>query len=597
MCGIAGGIGKIDYRSYLLDSLRKLDYRGYDSAGIAYSHNGEIKLFKTPGRVDDLEKILPLSFEAELGIAHTRWATHGEPNEINSHPHRSMNGQVVLVHNGVIENFLSIKKELSDEGYSFISDTDSEVVVNFLEREYLSNGKDGLKAIRSLISALVGSFSLAILFKGEERLYFAKRGSPLLLGKGKGAMYLSSDSSPMSGFVSGYMDLDDDTYGYLEKDSCHIYSDEKEIEPKFVEKRAIETDTSLHGYPHYMLKEIEQSPEAIENLLKTYSGEFWNGRRYTFNKGMIEEMKKSDCLIFIACGTSHYASLIGVDIARAAGLRAEAYIASEWGYYPIVDKSCKKPFFIILSQSGETADAVMCEKEIKKMGHPILAITNSGGSTIERGATYFLHLECGREVAVAATKSFVSQVCILTMLLDAALGGTSKIKEIGLLKDSIEDLISRKEEIKDIASKMHRTDSVFFVGRGKDFSSAKEAALKLKEVSYIHSEAYPAGELKHGPIAMIEEGTTVFCFLSEKRTALLTRNNIIEMKARGASSYIVSTESNKEDEDAFVVKEAGESLSSVLMVVFSQYLTYFVALLNGLPIDKPRNLAKSVTVQ
>jgi glutamine---fructose-6-phosphate transaminase (isomerizing) len=590
MCGIVGGVGKVDFRPYLLNGLRSLDYRGYDSAGLAYVVKGKINLYKTLGRVDDLDRITPAFSNATLGIAHTRWATHGVPSDVNAHPQYSKKKIIYLVHNGVIENFKSLKNKLINEGYKFVSETDTEVVADLLEK-YYQETNDPLIAIRQVVSILEGSFACAIIIKGHDELYFMKRSSPLLIGVGKDANYLASDAVPMVKYADKFIDLDDNMYGFLTPSEVRLYKDGIEQEAVYVKRNVDDYKYDLCGYPHFMLKEIEESPSVIRRLIDNY----FDGTKFTFDPRIVKALSESDDIVFLACGTSHYASLLGVDFMHYLGKRSESYIASEWAYYPVV--TAKKPLFILLSQSGETADLIACQKFINENGLTNIAITNSRGSTIDRKATFSLLLYAGLEVAVASTKSYDAQVVMLSMLTAAVTKTTNTVRHLQNLIAAIQDVISRKEEIHALAKKMYKARDAFFVGRGYDNEAALECALKLKEISYIHAEAYAGGELKHGPIALIEKETPVFGLVSDPISSAALRNNLEELKSRGASIFIVSTKALQADGDNFVINDVKPYLAAVAKVTFGQYLSYYVALEKGLSIDKPRNLAKSVTVQ
>lgn len=593
MCGIVGGVGKIDFRSFLIGGLRKLDYRGYDSAGLAYAKDGRITVHKTAGTVDKLDGITPVFSGAEAGIAHTRWATHGVPSTANAHPQVSMNGIFYVVHNGVIDNFRALKTELKAKGFSFKSETDTEIIADLLEFHYRTLKTDPLSAIAKTIKELEGSFACAILVAGRRELYFMKRSSPLLLGLGKDgdASYLASDAVPMIGLADRFIDLEDDTYGFLTPTEAKIFRDGAPVEPSYAERKGEEFRFDLDGYPHFMLKEIEEGPSAIHRLIDNY----FDGAKYLFGRRILKAIGEADDIVFLACGTSYYASLMGVGFFRELGKRSEAYIASEWAYYPIM--TAKRPIFILLSQSGETADLIACQKYINRCGLANLAITNSRGSTIDRKATFSLMLFAGLEVAVASTKSYDAQVAVLALLSSAASGTFNAVKQLEVLQDGMKQLIARREEIHELAKTLVPARDAFYVGRGLDYDAALESALKLKEIAYVHAEAYPGGELKHGPIALIEKDTPVFGFVSDAVSAAAIRNNLIELEARGASVYVIASASLKENGDAFVVPDAKSCLSPILKVMFGQYLAYYLAVEKKLPIDKPRNLAKSVTVQ
>jgi glutamine---fructose-6-phosphate transaminase (isomerizing) len=590
MCGIVGGVGKIDFRSYLIKGLKSLDYRGYDSAGLAYVKEGQIHLYKTVGRVEKLDEITPQFTDASAGIAHTRWATHGVPSDVNAHPQFSMKQNVFLVHNGVIENFKTLKNRLQVKGYVFASETDTEVIADLIEDYYLSSN-DPLIAIRKAIKDLEGSFACAILIKDHDELYFMKRSSPILIGVGEGANFLASDAVPMVHYTSKFIDVDDDDYGFMTADEYHLYKDGKEIEPHFVERKVEECNFDLCGYPHFMLKETEEAPSVIRRIVDNY----FDGDHFTFDPKMIQVLKNSDDIVFLACGTSHYASLLGVEYMHFLGKRSESYIASEWAYYPNV--TAKNPVYVLLSQSGETADLIACQKYLNENGLTNIALTNTRGSTIDRKASYSLLIFAGLEVAVAATKSYDAQVTILALLTAAMDGTTNAVRHVQDLINAIEDIIVRKEEIHKIAKRIYKARDAFFVGRGYDNEAALECALKLKEIAYIHAEAYAGGELKHGPIALIEKETPVIGLISDPISALALRNNLEELRSRGATIIIVATKALKTKEDDFVINDVKPYLAAIAKVVFGQYLSYYVALEKGLPIDKPRNLAKSVTVQ
>ncbi|MCI2110763.1 MAG: glutamine--fructose-6-phosphate transaminase (isomerizing) [Bacilli bacterium] len=590
MCGIIGGVGKLDYRYYLLTGLRKLDYRGYDSAGLAYRKDGKVFLKKVAGRVDDLSKVVAPFSGGEVGIAHTRWATHGVPNQANAHPHFSMRKDFYIVHNGVIENYRSLKNLLKDHGYVFHTDTDTEVIADLLEDNYRQK-KDVLASILETMGVLRGSFACAIICKDDSNLYFMKKASPLLIGLGKGANYLASDALPMVDYTAKFIDLEDGEYGVLTPSEAKIYIAGEAIAPVVTSRDTARYDYDLDGYPTFMLKEIEESPNVIHCLGDNY----FDGEKYLFDQKLIKALRDVDEVVFLACGTSYYASLLGVEFMKRLGKRSEAYIGSEWAYYPTLPS--EKTIFVLVSQSGETADLILCQKFLLDKGLPTLAITNTKGSTIERKATYSLLLYAGLEVAVAATKSYMAQVVLLALLANAVGGRRNAVADLDSLIRSLRDIVLRKEEIRAIAKRISVSRDAFYVGRGHDFIAALECSLKLKEISYIHAEAYPGGELKHGPIALIEKDTPVIGFVSDPLTALALRNNLTELSSRGATVLIVSSEALREEGDSFSYADVPSLLAVLPEVMFGQYLSYFAALEKKLPIDKPRNLAKSVTVE
>lgn len=592
MCGIVGGAGTANWRSFVLEGLKKLDYRGYDSSGIAYLEKGNISLYRKVGRVDDLESILPHFVNAEGAIGHTRWATHGTPSDKNAHPHYSEGKYFYLVHNGVIENFKDLKNRLKELGYSFYSDTDTEVIANLLEWHFLNDShQDILDSIVKTMKDLQGSYACAILCKESSNLYFMKNASPLLIGEGEGSNFLASDAVPMIGLASKFIDLSDGDYGYLNAHEVRVFHDLKETRKRYVERKAEQFSFDKGNYPHFMLKEIEEEPKVISRLIDNYFDDY----NFLFDADMVSLLKESDDIIFLACGTSYYASQVGVSYMHSLNKRSEAFLASEWAYYHNIDS--KHPVFILLSQSGETADIIACQKVINALGLINIAITNTKGSTLERQASFSNLLYAGLEVAVAATKSYVAQISFLALLTGAMSNSPEVVKYLKDLSRSIGEVIANKEKIHEIAKELVNTRDAFFVGRGMDFNASLECALKLKEISYIHSEAYAGGELKHGPIALIENETPIFGLVSDPVSAMALRNNLTELESRRAKVYVISSSSLSAEGDAFILPDVKGRLSCILEVVFGQYLSYFVSLEKGLPIDKPRNLAKSVTVQ
>ena len=595
MCGIVGSIGYDETREYLIEGLKTLDYRGYDSAGIAIASSEGVKVFKSVGSVEHLESTLPSSLKGTLGIGHTRWATHGRPSNLNSHPHVSLHGHITLVHNGVIENFKDIRELVSSKGYTFYSETDSEIVADLLEIHYLEH-HDLLEAMRITLGELSGSFAIVAMLEGEsDRLYYMKRSSPLLIGKGEGYCLLASDASPMLRYTKKFIDIDDNQYGYVTSTWAYVYDKDGNLcHVDYSEKNPELLQKDLAGYPHFMLKEIEEIESVVRRLALTYT----DGDDYCFDKKMIEAMKQSDYILFLACGTSYHASLVGVRYLESHGISASCYIASEWAYYPKIHG--KKPFVILISQSGETADLIHCFRTVKEKHLPSAIITNTKGSTLERSCDYSILLNAGLEVAVASTKAYSAQVTALA-LLDAALAGEKASQICKGIEDccSVISMIrqTKKEQIKQIAREIAPSQHLFYLGRGYDYDMSREASLKLKEISYIHSECFAGGELKHGPIALIEPGIPSIIFITDPITAPSMRNNIEEVQSRGGSIYVISTESLSRKGDAIVVKDYPPKLSSIAISTIAFYLAYYATLEKGYDVDKPRNLAKSVTVE
>lgn len=592
MCGIVGGIGNFDIRSFILEGLKSLDYRGYDSAGLALKTPNQVWIFKAVGRVHALEEKTPMIEDVTLGIGHTRWATHGAPTEENCHPQQSTGGKFVIVHNGVIENFRELKNKLIAEGYSFQSETDTEVIANLIDYKYKLTNQDTLEAIRLAIRELKGSFALAILKRSSEhKIYFAKRNSPLLLGIGEGIHALASDALPMIKKCTKFIDLNNDEYGFISDDEIVVLKDGQKVDYVYTERNAELLNRDLGNYPHYMLKEIEEAPMCIHRLIDNY----FDGKNYLFSQELLDELKASDNIIFLACGTSSYASLVGKEYMESIGKRSEVYIASEWGYYPHFGGN--HPFFIFVSQSGETADLIRCMQIVKEKGLPSLTITNTKGSSLERNATYSLLLYAGVEVAVASTKAYTAQVALLALLKGAYEKNNEIVEDLLFTSRALEKVMENKEDYHFIARFIKDKKHIFFIGKGLDYYLCLEASLKLKEISYLHSEAFPGGELKHGPIALIEKGTPVFIYISDARTADVIRANGQEVRARGAKQIIIASASLKKDMDALIVPDVPYYLSVIVKAMVAQYIAYYSALELGNDIDKPRNLAKSVTVE
>ena len=592
MCGIVGSIGLNKPREYTLNGLKTLDYRGYDSAGVAYYDKG-IKIFKDVGSVEHLMEIVPSKINTNIMIGHTRWATHGVPNIENTHPHISFHGSICLVHNGVIENYAELKSFLAGYGYHFYGDTDSEVVANLLDYFY-GIDNDILSAIEETMNTLRGNYAITFLVNDNpDKLYILKNGSPLVVGKGSDFNLVASDASPMIDFTNDFIELDDHEYGEISKDEITIYSQSgEEIKKELIHKNIELLSHDLKGYPHYMLKEIEEIIPAVNRIIDNY----YKNDEFIFDKNLLKSLDESDHIIFIACGTSYHSSLVGGRYFEHAGKSTSKFIASEWAFHPTFPG--KKPFIILISQSGETADLIHCLKIIKEHNLENLVITNTGGSTLDRNCSYSLLLHAGIEVSVASTKAYVAQVALL-VLLASALNNEKKV--IGDLRNTltiVKDIQDNyKSKIMKIADEIKDKTNLFYLGRSYDYFLSLEASLKLKEVSYIHSEAVPGGELKHGPIALIEQDTPVIVFITDKVTAPSMRGNIEEVKARGAKVYVIATKNLAKESDNIVVDDYEYYLSSVAISSIAFYLAYYVTIAKGLNVDKPRNLAKSVTVE
>ena len=592
MCGIVGAIGFISPKEYVFKGLKMLDYRGYDSAGVAFFKDG-IQIFKDVGSVEHLLTIVPETIDTNIMIGHTRWATHGAPTKLNTHPHLSFHQKICLVHNGVIENFKELRTFLLEKGYSFYGETDTEIIANLLEYYYIEKG-DIIEAIKTIMALVRGSYAFSFFTSDDANtLYVIKKASPLVIGLGKGFNLVASDASPMIEHTNEFIELDDLEFGVVKKDRVTIYNkDGQEIKKSTIKKDVELISHDLKGYPHYMIKEIEEIPQTVKRLIATY----YQKGKYQFDPQLIKDLDESDHIIFIACGTSYHAGLVGGRYFEKYNKSASRFIASEWAFHPTYPG--KKPFIIMISQSGETADLIHCLKIIKENHLKNLIITNTGGSTLDRNCMYSLLLYSGIEVSVASTKAYVAQVTLLAMLA-ASLSKDSKL--IDDLTDSLDVIYDIQDHYKPlimkVADEIKDKKNLFYLGRSFDYFLSLEASLKLKEISYIHSEAIPGGELKHGPIALIEKGVPVIVFITDPETAASMRGNIEEVKSRGAKVYTIATKSLSRPEDTIMVEDYAYYLSSVAVSSIAFYLAYYVALAKGLNVDKPRNLAKSVTVE
>jgi len=593
MCGIVGAVGCQDLRKFLINGLKTLEYRGYDSAGLAFSHADEPLIYRIPGRVHLLEAMVPSDIDAAIGIGHTRWATHGAPTERNAHPHVSQHKTFTLVHNGVIDNFRALHQLLTDQGYVFQTETDTEVISNLLEYNYLKIG-DVLVAMKKTLDMLQGSYALVIMHQGEDdRLYFAKNHSPLLIGHGSDSNYLASDYLPMLDKVKDFYALRDLQYGFISAKEVFLKDLRSEqLAPISYHATDLKLeDITLEGYPHFMLKEIEEASNVIRNLIANY----YDGYNYLFNPNLLQTIRDSDQIIFLACGTSYHACLIGKRYFETIGKKCDVHVASEWAYYPTITGI--KPLFIVVSQSGETADLIHCVKNVKGFHLPLLTVTNTKGSSLDREADFTLLLFAGVEIAVASTKAYVAQIALLALLTGALKDDHNVISDLNTVVKATAEVINVKAKIQAIADEISDRQHAFYLGRGYDYDVALEASLKLKEITYVHSEGLPGGELKHGPIALIEKGIPVIIFVSDPLTALPLRSNLQEVLARGAHVIVISNKSLSKGKDAIVVPDVPVYLSPLIKVMVAQYLAYYVALKRGCNIDKPRNLAKSVTVE
>ncbi|WP_066188889.1 glutamine--fructose-6-phosphate transaminase (isomerizing) [Gracilibacillus timonensis] len=600
MCGIVGYIGANDAKDILLTGLEKLEYRGYDSAGIALLDKGDVDVTKVKGRIATLKEKVDAGKTATVGIGHTRWATHGEPSEDNAHPHQSSSGRFTLVHNGVIENYAEVRGQfLSD--VTFQSETDTEIVVQLIER-FAEWEEDVLTGFRQALSVLKGSYAIALVDnQNPDQLYVAKNKSPLLIGLGEGFNVVASDAMATLRETDRYVEIEDKEIVLVRRDNVEIQKLDGSVVKRDAYTAEIDAaDTEKGTYPHFMLKEIDEQPFVIRKIIQEYQDKEDDIK---LDSDIRKAMKKADRLYIIAAGTSYHAGLVGKQfLEKLANIPVEVHIASEFSYnIPLLSE---KPLFVFISQSGETADSRSVLVQIKELGHPALTITNVPGSTLSREADYTLPLYAGPEIAVASTKAYTAQIAVLAILaVDSARAkgmnlSFNPLQELGIVASAMETLTDQKEEFERIAKAFFATTrNAFFIGRGVDYYVVLEAALKLKEISYIQAEGFAGGELKHGTIALIEEGTPVIALATQENVNLSIRGNVQEVAARGANTCMVSMKGLEKDSDTFVVPTVHELLTPLASVIPMQLFAYYAALHRDCDVDKPRNLAKSVTVE
>lgn len=603
-CGIVGFTG-LNYQSapILLKGLEKLEYRGYDSAGIFVADQalGTDQLVKEKGRVAQLEALVDTkNVTGTSGIAHTRWATHGVPSINNAHPHLSADGRFYLVHNGVIENYLELKQEyLSD--VTFHSDTDTEVAVQLIGK-FVGEGMTTFDALKKLISLLDvnSAYGFLLMDRDEpERMYVAKQKSPLLIGVGEDFNVVTSDAVAMLDQTHDFIELHDGEIAIIDPDNVRLFGAdgvETSREPFHLDIDASETDKGT--YPFYMLKEIDEQPIVVRHLIEKYLDS--EGGVHV-GQAILDDIKAADRLYIVAAGTSYHAGLVGKRLFEQwAGIPTEVHLSSEFAYeQPLLSE---KPFFIFLTQSGETADSREVLQNVNAQGFKSLTLTNVEKSTLWREATYALPLLAGPEIAVASTKAYVAQVGLQAILAYAVADrdalGFNLEQDLSKIAVGIQGIVDDKETLQRVANEMLvESRNAFFIGRGVDSTVSLEAALKLKEISYVQAEGFAAGELKHGTLALIEEGTPVIALITQSKTAGLVRGNLAETQARGSRAYTIVTEELAKEGDDFILPNVNELLSPLLSVVPTQLLAYYTSLGRGLDVDRPRNLAKSVTVQ
>ncbi|MGR4072003.1 glutamine--fructose-6-phosphate transaminase (isomerizing) [Streptococcus parasuis] len=603
MCGIVGVVGNTNATDILIQGLEKLEYRGYDSAGIFITGGEQAHLVKAVGRIAELSAKIGDKTEGTTGIGHTRWATHGKPTENNAHPHTSQTAGHILVHNGVIENYAEIKEEYL-AGHDLKGQTDTEIAVHLIG-QFAEEGLSTLEAFKKALKIIQGSYAFALIDATDaDTIYVAKNKSPLLIGLGDGYNMVCSDAMAMIRETSEYMEIHDKELVIVKKDSVEVMDyDGNAIERGSYTAELDLSDIGKGTYPYYMLKEIDEQPTVMRKLISAYTNE---AGQVTVDADIIKAVQEADRIYILAAGTSYHAGFASKDfLEKLTDTPVELGISSEWGYnMPLLSK---KPLFVMISQSGETADSRQVLVKANEMGIPSLTVTNVPGSTLSREATYTMLLHAGPEIAVASTKAYTAQIATLAVLAKAVgdANGNAYAKEFDLVHElsivaqSIEASLSEKDVIAEKVEKLlSTTRNAFYIGRGSDYYVSMEASLKLKEISYIQCEGFAAGELKHGTISLIEDGVPVLALISNHpHLASHTRGNIQEVVARGAKVLTIVDEAVAKEEDDITVTTVHPFLSAIAMVVPTQLIAYYATLQRGLDVDKPRNLAKSVTVE
>lgn len=614
MCGIVGYIGYKEAYPLLINGLKRLEYRGYDSAGVAIHNDASTDVVKCKGKVSDLEKKVEGNYSSltgSIGIGHTRWATHGEPNDINAHPHTSLNGKFTLIHNGIIENYGSLKKRLKNRGYKFQTETDTEVLANLIEYIYIKGQIDSELAVRLALTKVVGAYGLVIMCNDEpDKLVAARKGSPLVIGVGNNEYFLASDATPIIEHTDRVIYLNDNDVAVLKKDELILKTIKNDLLTPKVQKLDLDIDEiDKGGYEHFMLKEICEQPKSI---LDTFRGRLGDNQNEIHLGGLYEvtsNLVNAKRVIIIACGTSWHAGLIGEYlIEEYARIPVEVEYASEFRYRnPIINKD---DIVIAISQSGETADTLAAIELAKQAGATVLGICNVVGSSIPRETHAGVYTHAGPEIGVASTKAFTAQVTVLSMM--ALMLGKNRnttslevhdqfVQDLKTIPSKIEKIIKNNDQYKEIATLYKSADNFLYLGRGYCFPVALEGALKLKEISYIHAEGYPAAEMKHGPIALIDEKMPVVFIAIKDKSYEKIVSNIQEVKARNGIVIAIVNEGDqviKSMADHVIeIPHSIEALSPLLSVIPLQLLSYHIAVMRGCNVDQPRNLAKSVTVE
>lgn len=604
MCGIVGVVGNENATDILVNGLTKLEYRGYDSAGIYVNNqNNQDFLVKATGKIKELKNKITPEVKGSIGIGHTRWATHGIPTIENAHPHLSNDNRFYLVHNGVINNYQELRDDyLAD--VKFHSQTDTEVVVQLVDRFVVDEGLDTFTAFQKVLHLIDGSYAFLLVDRqNPETLYVAKRKSPLLLGLAQGFNVVTSDAMAMLDQTKDFVELNDGEVVILTQDDYQIFNENNQEVKRDSYHLSVDSEAASKGtYPHFMLKEIDEQPSVMRRISQEY---FSSKGEVEVDENIVNSILDSDRIYIVAAGTSYHAGLVGQKIIeKLAGIPVEVHVASEFGYYPPI--LSRNPFFIFLSQSGETADSRQVLSEVNKKGHPSLTITNVDRSTLSREATYTMLLHAGPEISVASTKAYTAQIAVQAVLAKA-LSEKSNYEsgkqfdlqtQLALVANGMQEIVDEKQLLDDMSRRiLTDADNAFYIGRGIDYNVALEAALKLKEISYIHTEGFAAGELKHGTIALIEEGTPVIGFITDKLSAGHTRSNLQEVLSRGAEVFTISMKRVANENDGIILPDVDTLLTPLLSVIPAQLIAYYTSLNRGHDVDQPRNLAKSVTVE
>ena len=591
MCGIVGYVGEQHPKDFLIEGLKKLEYRGYDSSGIAIKNNDNIQIIKSTGKIADLEEKIKQAdlISSKLGIAHTRWATHGEANETNAHPHKVE--KVTIVHNGIIENATDLKNKLVNEGIVFRSETDTEVACAVINNYYRG---DPIEAITKAIKSLKGSYAFGILFEDQDKLYAVRKDSPLIVGMGEKENYIASDIAAIIKYTNKYILLEDDEVVELTNETVNVYKDGEKIEKEVKTSSMTIEDANKGNYKHFMLKEIMEEPIVMQRTLN----------KYLKDMDKMVDVSPYEEIHIVACGSALYSGMIGKCLLESkARIKCITDVASEYRYRNVIYD--RKTLVILVSQSGETADTIAAMRKAHEEGIDTLAIVNVKTSTIAREAKQCLFIEAGPEIAVATTKAYLLQVAMFSLI---ALNAANKkglepdfkkiLEEAKHLPEYIRKVLDDKDVFKEVGKELIDAKDAFYIGRGIDYAMCEEGSLKLKEVSYTHSDAYQAGELKHGTISLIEDGTPVFAIITDEKIKDKTESNVIEVESRQARVYTITNDpSIMNHHFKYVVEKISDYFQPVLIVPPLQLIGYYVADNRGLDIDKPRNLAKSVTVE